>query len=107
MADVLEGSSEPIRTSTLFNVAYRWSLSSIRGVRIGDFADIGLPRLVTAAACGHACVVRHSRRVLPQSVSRGTRKLVGMLVCAGVVGARRRLASEVAAMLSPARGVTT
>jgi len=58
-------------------------------------------------ACGHACVVRHSRRVLPQSVARGTWKLVGMLVCAGVVGAHWRLAGEVAALLCPARGVTT
>ena len=74
-------------------------------MRIGDFTGVGLPRPVTAAACGHACVVRHSGRVLPQSISRGMRKLVGMLVCAGVVGAYWRLAGEVAALLSPARGV--
>ena len=52
-------------------------------------------------------MVCHSGRVLPQSISRGTWKLVGMLVCAGVVGAHRRLAGEVVALLSPAKDVVT
>ena len=107
MADAFEGSSGPIRTSTLFNAAYRWSSISSRGIRIGGFAGIGLPRPDTAAARGHACVVHPSGRVLPQFIVRGMRKLMGMLVCAGLVGARRRLASEVAALLSPAWGVAT
>jgi len=107
MADAFEGSSGPIRTSTLFNAACIWSPSSSRGIQIGGFASVGLPRPDTAAARGHACVVRHSGRVLPQSVGRGTRKLVGMLVCARMVGARRRLAGEVVALLSPARDVAT
>ena len=72
---------------------------------IGDFTGVGLPWPVTATACGHACGVRHSRHMLPQSVLRGTRKLVGMLVRAVVVGARRCLAGEVVALLSPARVV--
>jgi len=107
MVDAFEGSSGPIRTSTLFNAAYRWSPSSSRGIRIGGFAGVGLPRPVTAAACGHACVVRHSGRVLPLSIFHGMRKLVGMRVCAVVVDARQRLAGEVMALLSPARGVAT
>ena len=32
---------------------------------------------------------------------------MGMLVCAGEVGASRRLVDEVVALLSPARGVAT
>ena len=107
MADAFEGSSGPIRTSTLFNTACRWSPSSSRGVRQGGFAGVGLPRPDTTAARGHSCVVCHSGRMLPQSIARGTRKLVGMLVCAGVVGARRHLAGEVAALLSLARDVAT
>ena len=107
MANVFEGSSGPIMTSTLFNTACRWSPSSSRGVQIGGFASVGLPWPDTAATHGHAYVVCHSRRVLPQSIARGTRKLVGILVCAGVVGARWRLADEVAALLCPARDVAT
>ena len=107
MADAFEGSSGSNRTSTLFNVAYRWSPSSTRDVRIGGFTGIGLPRPDTAAARGHAWVVRHSGRVLPQSIACGMRKLVGMLVCARVVGAHRRLAGEVVALLSLARDVAT
>ena len=105
VADAFEGSSGPIRTSTLFNAAYRWSPSSSRGVQIGGFVGIRLPRPDTAATRGHTCVLRHSRCMLPQSVARGVRKLVGMLVCAGVVSARRRLGGEVVALLSPARDV--
>ena len=104
---MFEGSSSLNKTSTLVNVAYRWSPSSSRGVRQGGFAGVGLPRPDTTAARGHAYVVRHSRHVLPQSIVHGMRKLMGMLVCAGVVGAHRRLAGEVAALLSPARGVAT
>ena len=107
MADAFEGSSGPIRNSTLFNAACRWSPSSSRGVQIGGFVGARLPWPNTAMARGHAYVMRPSGCVLPQSVSCSTRKLMGMLVCAVVVGAHRRLAGEVAALLSPARGVAT
>ena len=66
-----------------------------------------LPLTTIVCAHGLACVVHHSGHVLPQSISRGTWKLVGMLVYAGVVGARQHLAGEVAALLSLARGVVT
>ena len=107
MADAFEGSSGPIRTSTLFNAACRWSPSSSRGIRIGGFIGIRLPQPNTIAVRGHAYVVHHSRCVLPQSIVHGMRKLMGMLVCAGVVGAHRRLAGEVAALLSPTRDIVT
>ena len=96
---MFEGSSSLNRTSTLVNVAYRWSPSSSRGIRIGGFIGIRLPQPNTIAVRGHAYVVHHSRCVLPQSIVHGMRKLMGMLVCARVVVARWHLAGEAVALL--------
>ena len=83
----------------LLLLACRWLPGSSRGVMLGEFADVGLPRPDPAVAHGHTCVMRHSWHLLPQSIARGTYKLMGVLLSAGEVCARRRLAGEAVALL--------
>ena len=99
MASSVGCSSDAIRASRWLLLACRWLSSGSRGVRLGGFADVELPRSDLAVARGCACVVRHSWHLLPQSIARGTYKLMGVLLSAGEVCARRRVAGEAVALL--------
>jgi len=70
---------------------------------LGEFIGVGMPRPDPDAARGHACVMRHSWRLLPQSVAHGTYRLMGVLVGVGEVCARWRLAGEATVPVRPTR----
>ena len=72
---------------------------------LGEFTGVRLPRPDPTMVHGHACVMHHSWRLLPQSVARCTLRLMGVLVGVGEVCARRRLTSEAATSISLAKDI--